>query len=65
MSERFLGRNALIVAAAGRPDWLRVAEPYFKHVEVLDDVILTRAGRPAMTLHTAYGCGLTSSGADL
>jgi 4-amino-4-deoxy-L-arabinose transferase-like glycosyltransferase len=52
------GRNALIVAAGGRPDWLQIAEPHFRGIELLDDVVLTRAGRPAMSLHTAYGYGL-------
>jgi hypothetical protein len=52
------GRDALIVAAAGRPDWLRLAQPYFRRIEPLPDRVLTRAGEPALTLHTAYGHGL-------
>jgi hypothetical protein len=52
------GRDALIVAAAGRPDWLRLAKPYFRRIEPLRDILLTRAGEPALTLHTAYGFGL-------
>ncbi len=51
----YLGRDALIVAAAGRPDWLRLAEAYFRRVEPAEDVVLRRAGEPALTLHTAYG----------
>jgi hypothetical protein len=52
------GRDALIVAAAGRPDWLRLAQPHFRRIEPLRDILLTRAGEPALTLHTAYGYGL-------
>jgi 4-amino-4-deoxy-L-arabinose transferase-like glycosyltransferase len=52
------GRDAFIVAAEGRPDWLRLAEPHFRRVEPLPDIPLTRAGEPALTLHTAYGYGL-------
>jgi 4-amino-4-deoxy-L-arabinose transferase-like glycosyltransferase len=52
------GRDAFIVAAAGRPDWLRLAKPHFGRVEPLPDILLTRAGKPALTLHTAYGYGL-------
>jgi hypothetical protein len=52
------GRDAYIVAAAGRPDWLRLAKPHFGRIEPLPDILLTRAGEPALTLHTAYGYGL-------
>lgn len=52
------GRDALIVAAAGRPDWLRLAQPHFRRIEPMEDLVLTRAGQPALTLHTAYGYGL-------
>jgi 4-amino-4-deoxy-L-arabinose transferase-like glycosyltransferase len=52
------GRNVLIVAAAGRPDWLRLARPHFERIESLPDIQLTRAGEPALTLHAAYGYGL-------
>jgi 4-amino-4-deoxy-L-arabinose transferase-like glycosyltransferase len=52
------GRDALIVAAAGRPDWLRLARPYFRRVEPLRDIQLTRTGEPALTLHAAYGYDL-------
>jgi 4-amino-4-deoxy-L-arabinose transferase-like glycosyltransferase len=52
------GRDAFIVAAAGRPDWLRLAKPHFGRIEPLPDILLTRAGEPALTLHTAYGYGL-------
>ena len=49
------GRDALIVAAAGRPDWLRLAKPHFQSIETLADVPLLRAGEPALILHMAYG----------
>ncbi len=52
------GRDAFIVAAAGRRDWLRLANPHFDRIEPLPDIQLTRAGEPALTLHTAYGYGL-------
>jgi hypothetical protein len=52
------GRDALIVAAAGRPDWLRLARPHFRRVEPLRDIRLTRTGEPALTLHAAYGYDL-------
>ena len=52
------GRDAFIVAAVGRPDWLRIARPHFERIEPLPDTLLTRAGQPALTLHTAYGYGL-------
>jgi len=52
------GRDALIIAAAGRPDWLRLAGPYFGRIETLPDIRLTRAGETALTLHAAYGHGL-------
>jgi 4-amino-4-deoxy-L-arabinose transferase-like glycosyltransferase len=54
----FVGRDALIVAADGRPDWLRIAEPRFGRVEPLGDIVLKRAGRSAMAVHVAYGYGL-------
>ncbi len=52
------GRDAFIVAAAGRPDWLRLASRHFRRIEPMPDIQLTRAGEPALTLHTAYGYGL-------
>jgi hypothetical protein len=51
-------RDALIVAAAARPDWLQLARPYFGRIEPLPDIRLERAGEPAMTLHAAYGYNL-------
>jgi 4-amino-4-deoxy-L-arabinose transferase-like glycosyltransferase len=54
----YAGRDALIVAPASRPDWLRLAAPHFERIARAEDVILRRAGRPALTLHTAYGYGL-------
>jgi 4-amino-4-deoxy-L-arabinose transferase-like glycosyltransferase len=56
----FAGRDALIVAAAGRADWLQLAAPHFRRLEPAADVVLTRGGRPALTLHTALGYGLRS-----
>lgn len=56
----FIGRDALIVADADRKDWLSRAAPYFRQLEPGEDVLVTRAGRPALTLHTAYGRGLKS-----
>jgi 4-amino-4-deoxy-L-arabinose transferase-like glycosyltransferase len=53
------GRDALIVATEGRLDWLRLAKPHFRRLELLPDIQLTRAGNPALTLHTAYGYSLT------
>jgi len=52
------GRDALIVTAAGRPDWLRLAEPHFRHIEPGEDVSIRRAGLTALILHTAHGYGL-------
>jgi 4-amino-4-deoxy-L-arabinose transferase-like glycosyltransferase len=57
----FLGREALIVAPASRPDWLRRAAPYFSRIEPGADVVLTRAGAPALTLHTAWGISLRAA----
>jgi 4-amino-4-deoxy-L-arabinose transferase-like glycosyltransferase len=51
----FTGRNALIVAAAGRADWLQLAAPHFRQLKPAADIVLTRGGRPALTLHTAIG----------
>ncbi len=56
-----LGRDAFIVAAASRGDWLRLAGPYFDRIEPTEDVVLRRAGRPALALHTAYGYGFRAS----
>jgi len=53
--DAFRGREALIVAAAGRPDWLQLAASHFRRIEPREDVVLERAGRAALTLHTAYG----------
>lgn len=57
----FAGRDALIVAPASRPDWLLRATPYFARIEPRADVVLTRAGAPALTLHTAWGVGLRAA----
>ncbi len=54
----FAGHDALIVADSARPDWLRLAAPYFRRVTPTGDVHITRAGVPALTLHTAWGAGL-------
>jgi 4-amino-4-deoxy-L-arabinose transferase-like glycosyltransferase len=54
----FRGRPALIVADAGRADWLALAAPYFRRIEPTPDVVLRRAGRAALTLHTAWGLDL-------
>jgi 4-amino-4-deoxy-L-arabinose transferase-like glycosyltransferase len=54
----FAGRDALIVAAAGRPDWLALAAPYFQHLEQGEDIVVGRGGAAALTLHTAWGRGL-------
>jgi hypothetical protein len=54
----FSGRDALLVATAGRGDWLRLAAPQFGRLAPAPDVVLTRGGRPALTLHTAVGYGL-------
>jgi 4-amino-4-deoxy-L-arabinose transferase-like glycosyltransferase len=52
----FAGRDALIVAAEGRPDWLELAAPDFQHVEPGEDIVIRRRnGAAALTLHTAYG----------
>jgi 4-amino-4-deoxy-L-arabinose transferase-like glycosyltransferase len=55
---RFAGGDALIVADAARPDWLILAAPYFRAIVPQADVVIRRAGQPALTLHTAYGVGL-------
>ncbi len=57
----FVGREALIVAPASRPDWLRRVAPYFSRIEPGADVVLTRAGAPALTLHTAWGVSLRAT----
>jgi 4-amino-4-deoxy-L-arabinose transferase-like glycosyltransferase len=54
----FDGRDALIVADAGRSDWLALAAPYFRQIAPQADVVIARAGQVALTLHTAYGYGL-------
>jgi 4-amino-4-deoxy-L-arabinose transferase-like glycosyltransferase len=54
----FAGADALIVADAARPDWLALAAPYFRAIVPQADVVIARAGQPALTLHTAYGYGL-------
>jgi 4-amino-4-deoxy-L-arabinose transferase-like glycosyltransferase len=53
----FSGRDALIVADANRRDWLEIAAPDFRRIEPGGDVLINRAGRAALTLHTAYGYG--------
>jgi 4-amino-4-deoxy-L-arabinose transferase-like glycosyltransferase len=55
---RFAGRDALVVAAEGRKDYLAQAAPYFRRIVAEKDMVLTRAGRPALMLHTAWGYGL-------
>jgi 4-amino-4-deoxy-L-arabinose transferase-like glycosyltransferase len=58
----YRGHDALIVAAAGRADWLKLAAPYFARLTPAADIGLMRAGRPALTLHTALGFDLRSGG---
>jgi 4-amino-4-deoxy-L-arabinose transferase-like glycosyltransferase len=55
---RFRGRDALIVAAASRADWLSRAAPHFRRIVPGRNLVLKRAGEPALTLHTAWGYGL-------
>jgi len=55
----FAGGEALIVADSARPDWLRRAAPYFSRIETREDVVVRRAGQAALTLHTAWGYGLS------
>jgi 4-amino-4-deoxy-L-arabinose transferase-like glycosyltransferase len=57
----FTGRDALIIAAAGRADWLGLAAAHFRRIAPAPDIVLTRGGRPALTLHTALGHGLRSA----
>jgi 4-amino-4-deoxy-L-arabinose transferase-like glycosyltransferase len=57
----YRGRAALLLAPASRADWLRLAAPHFERIVGAEDVVLTRAGRAALTLHTAYGYGIRSS----
>jgi 4-amino-4-deoxy-L-arabinose transferase-like glycosyltransferase len=57
----YRGRDALLVAPASRADWLHLAAPHFERIVGAEDVVLTRAGRAALTLHTAYGYGLRSN----
>jgi len=60
---QFAGRDALIVAAAGRPDWLELAAPYFQHIEPGEDIVVRRRnGAAALTLHTAWGRALQARG---
>jgi 4-amino-4-deoxy-L-arabinose transferase-like glycosyltransferase len=58
----FAGRDALIVAAAGRADWLALAAPHFRRIAPATDLVLRRDGRPALTLHTAIGYRLGTRG---
>jgi len=54
----FAGRDALIVAAAGRADWLTRAAAHFRRVFPAPDIVVRRAsGEAALTLHTAFGYG--------
>ena len=54
----FAGREALIVAAAGRADWLTRAAAHFRRVFPAPDIVVRRAsGAAALTLHTAFGYG--------
>jgi hypothetical protein len=55
---RIAGRDAIIVANATRSDWMERVKDRFESVEPLDDVILTRAGQPAVTLRVARGVRL-------
>jgi len=55
---RVAGRDAIVVANATRSDWLAKVKDRFERVESLDDVILTRAGQPVVTLRIARGVGL-------
>jgi hypothetical protein len=58
---RVVGRDAIIVANATRSDWMERVKDRFERVESLDDVILTRAGQPVVTLRIARGVGLHRS----
>ncbi|MFL6605840.1 MAG: ArnT family glycosyltransferase [Steroidobacteraceae bacterium] len=60
--DSLVGRDALIIAADGRPDWLRIAGPHFRRIDRSEDITLSRAGRPALLLHTAYGHELKAAG---
>lgn len=54
----FSGRDALIVAAAGRGDWLAIAARRFRRVVPGEDLAVRRRnGEAALTLHTAFGYG--------
>jgi 4-amino-4-deoxy-L-arabinose transferase-like glycosyltransferase len=55
----FRGRDAFIVADATRRDWLKIVAPHFQRIEPGVDVIITRAGRAALRLHTAHGYGFS------
>ena len=54
----FLGGDAVIVVAGSREDRQRLVKPYFSRIKPAEDIILTRAGRPAITLQTAYAYDL-------
>ncbi len=58
---RVVGGDAIIVANATRSDWMERVKDRFERVESLDDVILTRAGQPVVTLRIARGVGLHRS----
>jgi 4-amino-4-deoxy-L-arabinose transferase-like glycosyltransferase len=59
----FAGRDALIVAAAGRRDWLELAAPYFREVVPGEDLVVRRRnGAAALILHTAWGRSLEPRG---
>ena len=55
---KFVGRDAIIVANATNDEWLKISGRRFQRVEPLADIVLTRSGQPAITLHVARGFGL-------
>jgi 4-amino-4-deoxy-L-arabinose transferase-like glycosyltransferase len=54
---QWLGRDMLLVADARRHDWLTLAAPYFRRLTPLPDVVLRRAGQPAVELKLARAVG--------
>jgi 4-amino-4-deoxy-L-arabinose transferase-like glycosyltransferase len=53
--------DILLISNATRRDWRRTLGAYVNEIEPLDDVVLTRGGQPAVTLHVARGIGLKAS----
>ncbi len=59
-TQKFKGRDALLIANARRTDWRQRAAPYFQRIEPLPSLQLLRAGEPVVTLVLARGIRLST-----